>query len=83
MTQFGTPLFIMSDNDAKFTSAPVKEFAKNNNIKWKFTSAYNPRGNAKVERMVGTLKRAMNKIVLSSNKQREECIDDVLGGYRR
>ena len=47
-------------------------------------SAYNPRGNAKVERMVGTLKRAVQK-ALVSNKDRDwdQCLREILGGYRR
>ena len=80
---FGYPTTIISDNDTKFQSAPVKDYAKKGNVDWKYVSAYNPRGNAKVERMVGTLKRSISKIALATNLEWDLCIDLFLGGYRR
>ncbi len=55
----------MSDGDSKFDTGAVRDFASLADIQCKITSAYNPRGNAKVERMVGTLKRAIQKVAAS------------------
>ena len=83
VTPFVVPMFITSENDAKLNIALVKDSSKSNGINWKLTSTYNPRANAKVEQMVVTLVWAVKNMVLSSNKQWDECIDGVLGGYRR
>lgn len=82
ITAYGNPIFMLSDNDSKFTSGPVRDYAKENSTKWKYISTYNLRGNAKVERMVGTIKRAIKKVILSTNKQWDQCIDEVLRGYQ-
>ena len=58
---FGHPRIIISDNDSKFQSAPVRDYAKKGSIEWKYISAFNPRGNAKVERMVGSLSALYRK----------------------
>lgn len=79
---FGVPVCVVSDNDTKFDNAPVKDYAESSGIKWKYISTYNPRRNAKVERMVGTLKRAIKKMVLSTEVQWDECLERVLQGYR-
>lgn len=50
---FENPAFMVSDNGTQFNSLATKEFAEKEKIEWKFTSPYNPRGNAKAERMVG------------------------------
>ena len=83
VSMYGTPVFIVSDNDTKFNNAPVRDYAKGVGIEWKFVSTYNPRGNAKVERVVGTLKRSLKKMVMSTKKDWDECLNDVLQGYRR
>ena len=74
---------MVSDNDTKFNNEPVNDYAKYSGMNWKFLSTYNPRGNAKVERMVGTLKRAIKKMVMSTEAQWDECLEEVLQGYRR
>ena len=66
LTTYGNPVTIMSDNDSKFRSESISDYAKKSGIEWKYVTAYNPRGNAKVERMVGTLKRAIRKIALAT-----------------
>ena len=83
MAAFGYPTTIISDNDYKFQSASVKEYANKGYIEWKYIVAYNTRGNAKVEGMEGTLKRATAKIVLSTKFEWDISIDLVVGCYRR
>ena len=81
---YWNPIRILSDRDSNFDSAAVRDYASGASIDWEIVSAYNPRGNAKVERMVGTLKREVQK-VLVSNKDRvwDESLGEILGGYRR
>ena len=62
----GSPKFILSDNDLKFDWKAVKEFARDQKIQWKYTATYNPLGNNIAERMVGTIKRALQKMSLAS-----------------
>ncbi len=61
----------------------TQEFAGKQNITWKFSSSYNPRGNAKVERMIGSLKKGAKKLILTTGKEWDECLTDVVTGYRR
>ena len=80
---YGNPIRILIDIDPNFDSAAVRDYASAS-IDWKLISAYNPRGSAKIERMVGTLKRAIQKVVVSNNDRNwEDCLGEILGGYRR
>ena len=58
---YGNPIRILSDSDPKFGSAVVRDYAISASIEWKIISAYNPRGNFKVESMAEKLKRAVQK----------------------
>ena len=80
---YGCPKFMVSDNDMKFNSGPVRDYARSLGVHWKFVSAYNPRGNAKAERMVGTLKQAVRKMMVSSEVEWDAWISRVLSGYRK
>ena len=74
----------MSDGDPKFESAAVRDYVSTASIDWNIISAYNPRGNAKAERMLGTLKRAVQKAVISGkDREWDEQLGEILGGYRR
>ena len=39
LTPTSVPMFLTSSNDASFNSAPVKDYANINVMKWKFTTA--------------------------------------------
>ncbi len=82
--QYGNPVCVVSDGDSNFDNRAVRGFAKESSITWNIISAYIPRGNAKVERMVGTLKRAITKMV-TANPEHEwsRYLNDTLVGYRR
>ena len=81
---YGNPIRILSDGDPKLESAAIRDYASGASIDWKIISAYNPRGNAKVEGMVGTLKRAVLKVLVScKDRDWDECVGEILGGYRR
>ena len=55
---YGNPIRILSGGDPNFDSAAVRDYASSASIDWKIISAYNPRGKAKVKRMVRMMKRA-------------------------
>ena len=78
---FGPPQYILSDNDLKFDCKAVQGFAHRFKIQWKCTSPYNPQGNGVSERMVGILKKALQKVTQSESKEWDRSLEDVLYGY--
>ena len=75
---------ILSDGDPKFDSAAVRDYATGASMDWKIISAYNPRGNAMLERMVGKLNRGIQKVVVTNmDRDWDDCLGEILGGYRR
>ena len=80
---FGTPKFILSDNDLKFDCKAIEDFARDQKIQWKHIATYNPRGNGMAERMVGTIKRGLQKMCRANMSEWDLCLDQVLYGYRR
>ena len=68
----------------KFDSAAVRDCAAGALIHWEIIAVYNPRGNAKLERMVGTLKRAKHKVMASnSDRNWDDGPGEILEEYRR
>ena len=81
---YGNPIRILSNGDPKFDTVAFRDYSARASIEWKIISAYNPRGNARVERMARTLKRAVHKVLLSSKDlDWDDCLREILGGYRR
>ena len=78
---FGLPQYILSDNNLKFDCKAVQDFAHRFIIRWKCTSTY-PQGNGVAERMVGTLKKALQNVTESESKEWDQSLEDVLYGYR-
>ncbi len=70
-------------NDLKFDCKAVQDFANRFNIQWKCTSTYNPQGSGVVERMVGNLKKALQKVTRSESKKWDQSLANLLYGYRR
>lgn len=62
-SKFSCPEFIVSDKIMTFNSAAIRAYVTKMNIKWKYVSTYNPRGNSKLERMIGTLNTALKKVM--------------------
>ena len=61
LNTYGLPEFILSNNGTHFSASCVTDSARKAGFECKFVSAYNPRGNIRVERMVGTFKTALQK----------------------
>ena len=66
-------LLATRDKYSNFNSVSVKDYAKSNNIKSKAPLTYNPPGCAKFEQVIGAIKHAMKKIILSSSINLDEC----------
>ncbi len=66
-----------------FDYKTVQNFARRFNIQWKCTSTYNPQGKGVVESIVGTLKKALQKVTRSESKDWDASNGNVLIGYRR
>ena len=81
LLQFGSPKFILSDNDLKFDFKAIKDFARGQKIQRSQIPTYNPRGNGMVERMAGTIKRASQKICRGNMADWDLRLDQVLYGY--
>ena len=79
---FKIPDHILSDNDLKFDCAAVHDFSSKHDIDWKRTATYNPMGNGIARRTVGTVKRAMQRMMRTEDIEWYAWIDGVLHGYR-
>ena len=72
--------FILSDSDLKFDCKAVQDFSRDQNIQWKYTATDNPQGNGITERMVGTIKGALQKMSRANMSDWDLFIDQVLYG---
>lgn len=64
---FGMPAFIHSDRGSSFMSEELKNYLHEKGIATSRTTPYNPRGNGQVERLNGTLWKAISLALRSSN----------------
>ena len=64
---FGLPSFIHTDRGAAFMSSELKRFLNDKGVATSRTTPYNPEGNGQVERLNGTLWRAIT-LALKSKK---------------
>ena len=65
INRFSPPRTIVSDNATCFTATGIQPLMREYGITWKTVMAYAPMSNGKAERMVGTLKHGMARIVSS------------------
>ncbi len=80
---FVPPQYILSDNDLKFDCKAIQDFARHFNIQCNHTSTFNHQGNGVVERIVGTLKKALQKVTGGESKECDVSLENVLYRYRR
>ena len=83
---FGLPRVVVSDNATCFTASVLESFMARNGITWKTVLAYAPMSNGRAERMIGTLKKAIRKVLLGSAPSAvnwDAALHRVLYGYRR
>ena len=66
MHSFGPPCTIVFDNASCFLAHDLQAFMKKVVVTWKTTLTYALMSNGRAERIVGTLKRAISKMVSSN-----------------
>jgi transposase InsO family protein len=74
---FGMPAYIHSDRGSGFMSAKLKDFLLQKGISSSRTTPYNPCGNGQVERLNGTLWKAIS-LALKTRELPTSCWQDVL-----
>lgn len=74
---------MISDNATRFLSESLVTFMEENRMKWKTILAYAPMSTGMAERMVGTLKQALGKMVLAHRASWDDELPIVSYGYRR
>ena len=75
---FGMPFFIQSDRGSGFMSAELEVFLTEKRIATSRTTSYNPSGNTLVERMNGTIWKAIT-LALKSHQLPMTAWQEVLG----
>ncbi len=80
---YGPPATIISDNAMCFKAQSVASFMSRYGISWKPTLSYAPMSNGRAERMVGTIKKAIKKVVLTEGGEWDAVLPGVLYAYRR
>ena len=81
MNKFGFPEFVLSDNGTHFSASNVNDFEKKAGFEWKFVAAYDPRGNQRVERIVGTLKVVLKRACAENQSGWDIEMPSALRGY--
>lgn len=79
MNQFGPPKLVVSDNKMCFT-ARMKSFMEIHGTTWRTVLEYDPMRNGGEDRMVGTLKTAIRKLVLRSSVAWDNALRIVVFG---
>lgn len=80
---FGFRRVMMTENATSFKAKAVQEFAKEKGFELKPTLSCARMSNKCVERMVGTVKHSIAKIVAEINKEWDQTITNVIHGYCR
>ena len=60
---YGAPKIVQSDNGSEFKNGLLKEVVSSIKAEFRYSSAYNPRANGKVESKVGNYKLILFKLV--------------------
>jgi transposase InsO family protein len=80
---YGVPATILSDNAQCFHAKALRDFAAMRGISWKYVSPYAAQANGKVERFIGTMKRAMLRSLTATVTEWDKTIASILYGYRQ
>ena len=76
--RFGWPKVILSDNAGSFKNKVMSAICKLTGVTQKFTIIRHPSFNGAAERVVGTIKRALDVLTVKHTTGWEEMLDFVL-----
>lgn len=80
---FGAPGMIISDNAKCFTAPMLSDFMKKHGVEWRTVLAYAPMSNGRAERMVGTIKRSIGRLINDGGISWDQAVVKTVFGYRR
>lgn len=80
---FGPPKTVVIDNASCFTAVNLVDYMKASGIEWKTVAAYAPMSNGRAERMVGTIKKAVGRLVEGKSRKWANMYEKAVAGYRR
>lgn len=66
---FGAQKTVVSDNTMCFTVRSLRGFMESHGTEWRTVLAYAPMSNRKAKRIVGTIKRAVRRLVSGTRKE--------------
>ena len=78
----GIPQYVLTDNDTCFTARVFEALCSTLNIQQRFSPAYHPQSNGKVERLNGTLVDGLRKKVAENRVAWDDALHMVLLGVR-
>jgi hypothetical protein len=80
-SEFGTPLYITSDRDPRFTSTFWEDVCALIGVTRRMSTAYHPQTNGQVERVNGTIEEMLRHYVAASQEDWDEHIDQCQKAY--
>jgi len=80
---FGWPRTILSDNGGSFRNDVLDELCRLSGVKHRFTITRHPQANGAAERLVKTIKTAMDVLGVKHNSKWEDQLDMILLGIRQ
>jgi transposase InsO family protein len=80
--RFGCPQEVVSDRGSQFMSEVIAKYTKRIHINHKFTSAFHPRSNGKVERVNGMIKSMLRKYLHGAIHEWDLYLDSAVWALR-
>ncbi|CEP10491.1 hypothetical protein, partial, partial [Parasitella parasitica] len=81
-TVFGPPTHLLSDNGSHFDNEVIDRFLAIVKTHHQFAAPYRPQTNGRVEKLNGTLGKAIKKLALENPLEWDNHVDAVLYAYR-
>jgi len=81
--RFGWPRTILSDNGTAFKNELIREMCKITRVRHTFTTVRNPQANGSAERLIGTIKRALETLQAKYTTDWERKVQMVLLAIRQ
>jgi len=82
VTRFGTPDRLLSDQGPNVAGELIKAVCDLLKIKKIRTTPYNPQGNGKAERAIGTIKRLLRSVTYETGLEWDDTLPFVLMAHR-